>query len=401
VIFHNIGPNILEEEQAQWLTQWVEGRGGGLIISGSEALKQEDWQDSPLLPLLPLAFGSASSLSPTAVGVEVTARHHPVWRLRLEERLNDNLLEELPPLQMADLSFVPKSSADILATRRENGDPVLMAHRAGRGRVIATPAALGGESLKRLAESWGSQPEHVAAKFWRNLVYWTTEGSSTGRRRLIALCDKQFYRPGEALKVIATAYDETAQQTRGYKIWAMFEPTSLDEMSLYSPILWPDDVPRESGEVGPRIVWGEELPLTPSESASGYELDLSLSETENSGDGGFRIELTAYLESDADAAFGHGTQVDSTSLAVRILSDPFEQQNPLPDPALLRRVARASGGRVLETPDDLADLLRNREETHGAPRRDLTPAWSRWWVWLCLLGFLSMEWVWRRVTGLA
>lgn len=401
VIFNNVGPDVLEEEQVQWLTQWVEGRGGGLIVSGSEALRLEAWQDSPLLPLLPLTLESAPPVPPRAVGVEVTGRHHPIWRLRLEDRLNENLLEELPPLPMADLNLTPKSTAEILGTRRESGDAVLMAHRAGRGRVIATPAELGGESLQRLAETWGSQPERVASKFWRNLVYWATEGSSTGRRRLIAQCDKQFYRPGETLKVTATAYDETARQTQNYQIWAMFEPTSLDEMSLYSPILWPDDVPRESGEVGPRIVWGEELPLTSSESSSDYELELSLSETENSGDGGFRIELTAYLEADSNTMYSHGTQVDSTSLAVRILSDPFEQQNPLPNHEFLRRVAAVSGGRVLDTPAQLAEILRTREAIRGPASRDLSPAWSRWWMWLSLLGLLSVEWVWRRVTGLA
>lgn len=401
VIFNNVGPNVLEEQQVQWLTQWVEGRGGGLIVSGSEALQQEFWQDSPLAPLLPLSIESASPQQPRAVELEVTERQHPIWRLQLEERLNDDLLEELPPLQMADLNFVPKPTAEVLATRRDNGDAVLLAHRAGRGRVIATSAELGGQSLRRLAETWGSQPERVASKFWRNLVYWATEGSSTGRRRLVAQCDKQFYRPGETLKVTATAFDETARQTNNYEIWAMFEPTSLDEMSLYSPILWPDDIPRESGEAGPRIVWGEELPLTSSESSNDYELDLSLSETENSADSGFRIELTAYLESESNTMFSHGTQVDSTSLAVRILNDPFEQQNPLPNHELLRRLADVSGGQVLESPSQLAEVLRNRNEIRGAPSRDLSPAWSRWWMWLSLLGLLTCEWAWRRVTGLA
>ena len=45
---------------------------------------------------------------------------------------------------------------------------------------------------------------------------------------------------------------------------------------------------------------------------------------------GFRIELTAYEDN---------TQVDSTSLEIQILDDPSEQQNPLPDHDLLRRVA--------------------------------------------------------------
>ena len=45
---------------------------------------------------------------------------------------------------------------------------------------------------------------------------------------------------------------------------------------------------------------------------------------------GLRIELTAYE---------NNTQVDSTSLEVQILDDPSEQQNPLPDHDLLRRIA--------------------------------------------------------------
>lgn len=401
VILNNVGPSVLDEQQVQWLAQWVGGRGGGLIVTGSEALQQAAWEDSPLLPLLPFSLESSSPQSPRAVDVAVTERHHPIWRLRLEERLNDDLLDELPPLQMADLNLVPKSTAVVLATRRDRGDAVLLVHRAGRGRVIATAAELGGQSLHRLGETWGSQPERIAPKFWRNLVYWATEGSSTGRRRLITQCDKQFYRPGESLKITATAYDETARQTKNYEIWAMFEPTSLDELSLHSPVLWPDDIPRESGETGPRIAWGEELPLTISDASSDYELELSLSETENSTDSGFRIELTAYLESDSDATFSHGTQVDSTSLAVRILNDPFEQQNPLPNHELLRRLADVSGGRVLDSPRQLAEILRNREEIHGPPNRDLSPAWSRWWMWLGVLGLLSCEWVWRRATGLA
>lgn len=93
--------------------------------------------------------------------------------------------------------------------------------------------------------------------------------------------------------------------------------------------------------------------------------------------------------------------MDSTSLAIQVLSDPFEQQNPLPNHELLTRLAVVSGGQVLEYPSDLADLLRNRKQTIGPPKREISPAWSDWWLWLCLLGLLSTEWIWRRVTGLA
>ncbi len=262
----------------------------------------------------------------------------------------------------------------------------MMAHRAGRGRVLVSAASLGGNALEVMSNAWGPQPERVAAKFWRNMVYWATEGSATGRRRLVAESDKRFYRPGEPLKVFATAYDEGARRTQKYRVWAMFEPASLDDMSLYSPILWPDGVVRESGEVGPRIAWGEELPLTKSANDDGYLMNLMLSETGGVDEGGLRVEMTAYEGAESSSAFDHGTQVDSTSLPIQILSDPFEQQNPLPNHELMKRLAAVSGGQVLEHPDDLADLLKNRRETKGPPKRDISPAWSHWWLWLCLLG---------------
>ena len=48
-----------------------------------------------------------------------------------------------------------------------------------------------------------------------------------------------------------------------------------------------------------------------------------------------RVELTAMEEF---------TQVDSTSLDIQILHDPFEQQNPFPNHELLALIAKHSGG---------------------------------------------------------
>lgn len=401
VIFSNVGPNMLTEEQNQWMAQWIEGRGGGLIVTGGQALTPQLWNDSPLLPLLPVSLDAARSIGLRSAQVTPSQANHPIWRLRLEKALNDQLVELLPPLLIRGNGYQVKSTADVLASETESGAAVLMAHRAGRGRVVVSTANLGGSSLVELADRWGPQPERVAAKFWRNMVYWATEGSSTGRRRLVASADKQFYRPGETISIFATAYDEAARPSDKYRLWAMLEPESLDDVSLYSPVLWPDNVIRESGELGSHIAWGEELPLVGGKNGASYGLDLQLSEMTGSVDSGMRIELTAYEGAEAESAYGHGTQVDSSSLAIQILSDPFEQQNPLPNHDLLKRLAAVSGGEVLTDPSQLAELLKTRQQIEGLPRRDITPAWSHWWLWLSLVGLLSTEWFWRRVTGLA
>ncbi|TWU11052.1 hypothetical protein [Allorhodopirellula heiligendammensis] len=400
VVFSDVSPSVLDEEQVSWLAQWIEGRGGGLIVAGGDALILADWSDSPLLPLLPTNLLDRPRSYPQPREVDVTMPQHPIWRLRWEQASNDQLLGALPSLAESGAVASAKSTADVLAKNRDDGTPTIVAHRVGRGRVLVSTASLGGTALTDLSERWGPQPERVASKFWRNLVYWVTEGSSTGRRRLVAHSDKRFYRPGEPLSILAMAYDEGARRTNKYSVWAMFEPASLEDLSLYSPLLWPDNVVRDSGEVSPKLAWGEELMLDTDRTEEGYRLDLLLSESGGVGDGGLRIEMTAYEGTGSQNAFDHGTQVDSTSLAIQILSDPFELQNPLPNHELMARLASLSGGDVLNQPRQLAQLLKDRKVTSGPPHRDLTPAWSRWWLWLTLLGLLTAEWVWRKAIGL-
>ncbi|WP_182867140.1 glutamine amidotransferase [Rhodopirellula sp. JC639] len=401
VIFSDVTPAVLDEEQQQWLMQWIDGRGGGLIVTGASALAADGWEDSPIAPLLPVTLESAAAAFPVPTAVEVTVPNHPVWRLRIEKRLNDQLLHALPDLAIGESNFAAKTNAMVLAHRRDDSKPVMVVQRAGRGRVLVSSASLSGAALEQLSQSWGAQPERVAGKLWRNLVYWATEESSTGRRRLVVQSNQRFYRPGQRLSIRATAYDEAARRSQQYRIWAMFEPESLDDMSLYSPVLWPDNVVRESGEVAPRIAWGEELPLKSNPETGDYQMDLMLSETATAGDSGMRIELTAYEGAETESSFNHGTQVDSTSLAIQILSDPFEQQNPLPNQELMARVAAVSGGQVLDHPEQLGQLLRGRKEFRGPPTIDASPAWNRTWLWLGLIGLLSTEWVWRRISGLA
>ncbi len=402
VIFCDVSPDVLEDEQQQWLAQWIDGRGGGLILCGAPALGSNGLSDSPLRSLLPFST-DPTKISRTAVPSTVTVNDasHPIWRLKIEQRLNAQLIDQLPQLAVSTTQLAAKPNATVLLQNQDDASPIMLSQRAGRGRTLVTSASLSGAALKQLSQSWGPQPERVAGKFWRNMVYWATEASSTGRRRLVATSSQRFYRPGQSVGVRAVAYDEAARRTNRYRIWAMLEPESLDDMSLYSPVLWPENVIRDSGEVGPRIAWGEELPLKPTADDNDYSLELMLSETTSGGDSGVRIELTAYEGSETGSSFNHGTQIDSTSLGIQILSDPFEQQNPLPNHELLAQVASLSGGTVLRDPSELSDLLRQRPQTEGPPTVNSQPAWNHWWLWMMLVGSLTTEWIWRRMTGLA
>jgi hypothetical protein len=215
----------------------------------------------------------------------------------------------------------------------------------------------------------------------------------------VVTADKRFYRPGETIALRATAFDEFANQTSAYKISCLIEPQGApgDVDSDNSPLIWPADKPRESGETGPMIVWGEEFDLPridTSDGKAGFALDIPIADalTVGSARQSLRIELTALDEF---------TQVDSTSADIQILHDPFEQQNPSPNHELLASIARRSGGRVIHTPAELAEVMTEVPIQTGAPVISHTPLWSTWWLWITLLGLLTVEWMYRRTLGLA
>ena len=416
IILSNVGPDVLEPEQQSMIVQWLEGRGAGLIVVGGDSLTKASWLDSPMAESLPVTLDSIHTAAPRFVNQRVVAKQHAVWKLFNEASANEDAWSKIPKLPMEHRGLKVKPGAEVLARIVDSDDnaasgelsePTMIAQRFGRGRVLLATPSFGSNAGKLLSTSWGNQGKRVAAKFWRNLVYWVTEGSSIGRRRVTAEPDKRFYRPGDALNLNAIAYDESARRTSDYNLWAMLEPISLEDSSTLSPAIWPEGVRRESGETSTRVVWGEELPFKRNSVELGYSLALNLSEISDSGHTGMRMELTAYesagdnKDTPSNSGMGHGTQVDSMSLEIYILSDPFEQQNPLPNHDLMERIATVSGGQVLKSPNELAELLRSRVEVKSKPEQTELPAWSQLWLWFLLCSTVSAEWILRRINGLA
>jgi uncharacterized membrane protein len=446
----------------QWIGQ---RGGGLLMVGGPRSFSSGNWDDTPIAQLLPVELSDEADWLPgTQVSVQAdpTAFGHPLWTLTSDSRLNREIVSQFPPffganrwlsakpnfatvlansnLAAADPPPIPTAASttpgaptggSLFDSLRKNllgqkasptapktatpnptakaanpsleanaaNQPAIVIGRYGKGRTMAMAMPITAPWANDFLAKWGSGDSRHFSKFWRNAVYWLTESSSIGRRRLVVTADKKFYRPGETVTLSAAAFDEAANQTGGYRITAMVEPQgSLNDLeSNYSPIRWPDGKARDSGEIGPFIAWGEEFELPRNDAAGGkpaFALELPIADalTVGSASQSLRVELTAMEEF---------TQVDSTSLDVQVMHDPFEQQNPFPNHELLASIARASGGKVIETGGQLAEVLRDVPMEVGAPVIRKTPLWSTWWLWTWLLGLLTAEWILRRVVGLA
>ncbi|MCI0361341.1 MAG: glutamine amidotransferase [Planctomycetaceae bacterium] len=468
IILSDVAAETFTEKQLQWIESWIGQRGGGLcMVGGEHSFSSGGWDQTPLASMLPVEMlaGGADWVPGESIRVapELPPTPHPLWNLVSDDKQNRQIAGGFPAvigvnrwagarpnlttvlattsvagapvatqvgnatpsgptfsiqgLTSALQGFVParrvnsrvvdaKSTATepAAADRSAANMPAIVAGRFGKGRTLALAFPITSPSADELVQKWGLSDNRYYSKFARNMVYWLTETSAIGRRRLVASADKRFYRPGETITVQAATYDESAAPTRNYRVSAMIEPhDAAGADSDDSPLKWPAGHAGKSG-AKQYIPWGDNFDLalggdTGSALAGNKDLpqhsiELPLADALSSGTSSqsLRIELTAWEDQ---------TQVDSTSLEIQILHDPFEQQNPFPNHDLLKRVAAASGGKLLQQPDDLAQVLKDVPHSVGPPVIKRSPRWSGWWLWGLIVGLLTMEWCWRRSMGLA
>ena len=395
IILSNIPREALGEQTLAWIDEWISHRGGGLcMVGGPNSFGSGQWAGSSLARMLPvelLPTGRDWIEGPATLTVDVTRASHPIWHISSDDVQNRAIIKTLPEFRAFNEVGPVKSNATVLA---QNGNqPAIAVQPFGRGRTMAMTTPITRRWSGDFTQTWGEKDARYYKKFWRNVIYWLTENSSIGRRRLLAETDKRLYRPGEPVVLRAQTFDENASLTLDYRVSVSVEPRSTSSVtSDESPLRRPS-----AAVNGPLLPWGEEVELARLPADKAYTTTFPVAEARSLPTGvsltqGLRIELTAYE---------NNTQVDSTALDIQLLDDPAEQQNPLPDHDLLKRIARQSGGQVLNGSNDLSSMLARLPRVIGPAEIKTVPAWSQWWLLSVLLTLLTIEWVVRRRLGLA
>ncbi len=407
IILSNVPREALSDRHLGWIGEWIGKRGGGLcMVGGPSSFASGQWNETAVGKMLPVELipaGRDWDGTTTTVHPLTAESIHPIWHISSDEAQNRSLLKTLPSFQGNNRVGRVKLGADVLARTTSpgpNGEgmPAVVVQPFGRGRTMAMTTAITRRWASAFTQSWGGPDARYYKKFWRNVVYWLTENSSIGRRRLLAETDKLLYRPGEPIVLRAKTFDENAAPTLEYRVAVTVEPKSAsDATSDNSPLLRPQGVPKPAGASGRLLPWSEEFDLVRQTTEASYGSTLPIADAKSLAPGvsltqGLRIELTAYE---------NNTQVDSTSLDVQVLDDPSEQQNPLPDHDLLRRIAGQSRGSELHGAKDLAAMIERLPRITGPPAVKMTPAWSQAWLLILLIALLTIEWIWRRRVGLA
>jgi len=226
-------------------------------------------------------------------------------------------------------------------------------------------------------KSWGEGDNRYFRKFWRNVVRWLTENCDVGNRRLRVETDKFIYRPGQDIHVKVKTYDEKLEETDRYRVAARLRLSTGDESQPFVA---------HAVNLVPQLV---------ERTYQGKLAAPDLSEAlENPGSTLHKHVLDV-------AAFDGEQEVARSNIEFQVIDDPAEFRDPRPNAALLRQIAQETRGTVIESAEELSRLLGRHQDASIQTSLSRSPIWDTPLLWSLLLGFLSAEWIVRRLKGLA
>lgn len=362
IILGDMTPGQLTTHQQEVILQHVGDSGCGLAILGSRGfLGQGALNDAPLEKLLPVERTTGWIDQPVRVIPSEAGRTHPICRIDAAADDPARPWRGLPPMRGA-CGFGPtKPAAQVIATT-DRGDPAIVGHTYGAGRVLALAFDATWQWCMLMDEG-----AVYHRRFWRQVILWLANP-----RPAVWIAAE---RPRYQLPLLNSGRQRVEIQA------GVDSPVTgqvIENLQLETKLVMPG---------------GESMPLVMTATDDHY-----VGTAKPEVDGKYRLELTA---KSGDQEIGRATG------QFVVESPDMEMLHPLADFELLREMAartHPAGGKFV-TLDGLSDVL-NQIGAHDYRRRSeetIIRQFShegRWRIWTLFCGLLMMEWIVRRRRGL-
>jgi uncharacterized membrane protein len=345
------------------IRDWVE-RGGCLaVVGGDLAFGPGGWAGTPVAEVLPLSVPPLGTQRPGEFRARLRpeAGDHPVVRLAATDEATRRLWDGLPPLEGANLLGPPIDGGTVLLDHPgERGDedaaPLLSVREVGAGRTLL----LGTDSTWRWSflDAGAGGDGRAYDTFWRTALRWLIRDPELEPLRVEITRD--VFSPGEPIALRVTARDREFRPAGGVAV--MLEVARLD-----GPAAPPAPKPLTTDAAGEARI---ELP--------------------SPGPGAYRARARATI----------GRPVEDARAFV-VEPPAAELGRPEARPDLLRRLSEASGGKALDTGDDLSGLSFSPSRRFTVEGQRTLDPFGGWPMLFAALGALGAEWALRRRWGLA
>jgi uncharacterized membrane protein len=364
IVLANVEGASLSMAQLEATREFVNRRGGGLLVLGAHSFLQRGLGDTPLEELVPLDLSDrgrgvmqASAQPPRGanrVALTAAGEAHPIMQLTSSLEETRKRWQAVPALaSISPLGGARPGAAVLAVTSGPGGTPraLVAVQRYGAGRSLVFT----GEAAWRWRMMLPANDRSYDT-FWRQAVRWLALPASD-RVQVVVPAGAA---PGDTIPVRVSARD------------AAFEPLSDAAVDLR--------VTRPDGRV-------ESL----AAAAQGTGDDVFLARFQASDPGIYRV---------AAEVRGPGAAPASAATSMLVGGADPEMTDPRLNMRVLQRVAASTGGKVVDAGqiDSLvADLHASAPAASLLVRRDL---WHNGWSFLLIVALLGGEWILRRRWGL-
>lgn len=368
IILGDVDPEPLTDHLKN-VAEWVQERGGGLLVMGGERFSPRAYRNSPLRDVLPLDMvnevddAEEERVDPFRLELTPAGRMHPIFRFSPDEKENEEIGGRLKEFFWYPEGFQPKRAAEVLAVhptakigKKSEKLPLILQHFAGAGRCMF----LGVSETWRW--NWREDQLHYN-QFWIQTVRYMAR-SKVGRIEL--RLDRQTpYRRGEPIKMM---------------------------------VRFPDDEKPPADNTEVRVTVERNLPGKPTDKESRI---VQLTRLEGS-----RATFEATLTQTPEGEYRFGLSEPATKprpqAACKVLAPPGEMEFLRMNEDEMRKAAEISKGRfyTLDGMERLIDELPDGERISVNVAGPPVVVWNSSLLFLLALGLFTSEWLLRKQKNL-
>jgi uncharacterized membrane protein len=366
IILGSVEASAFTPEQQRMLEDFVDVRGGGLLVLGGErSFAEGGWGGTPLADAMPVVIPKIVPKSPPLPVTELVIRPTKAGENSPAVQITDKAEDapakwkDLPPLTSVNPVTESKPGATVLLTgtdARGREQIVLAYQRYGKGKTLALPVQ--DTWMWRMHQKMDvKDPTHH--NFWQRLTRWLVDGVPD---RVMVVAAPERVEKGEPSTITAQVVDAEYKGINDGKITA----------HVTSPSGKVEDVPMEwtvkhEGEYSARY--------TPTE------------------DGAYKVTVGGNDHEGRDVGRGNAN--------LRVAPSDAEYFDAGMRAPLLKRVADETEGRYFSASDTskLPDAITYSGK--GITVTEDRELWDMPIVLFMLLGLMGAEWLYRRAYGLA
>jgi uncharacterized membrane protein len=366
LILGSVEAGVFSGDQLQMIAEFVERRGGGLLmLGGARSFGEGGYGGTPVADALPLLIDPSKrasepsdlarlKVSPTRAGLT-----HAVTQIANSEAASSTRWSELPQVTAVNAMLPVKPGATVLLNgtdERGRTQAVLSSQRYGRGKGLALTAQ----------DTWVWQmhasmalEDQTHEHYWRQLLRWLVDGVPDV---VDVRTTSDRVEPGEVVNVEAAVVDKRFVELNDATVVATIARPGGATMTV--PLQWTGE---RDGQYRGSFV---------STEAGAYEVTV-------------------------DATRAGGQAVGSGVTYVRAAASEAEYFDPTMHAAPLQRIAEETGGKfyTTDTAKGLAEDV--RYAGRGVTSVEERELWNMPIILLALMGLVCAEWGYRRIVGLA